>query len=180
MAVIKNIIVVIMRGISGAGKSTLVKKLEDHFLFKMDWESFTCSADSYFMINDKYEFNPHLLTEAHSHCFNTFLEDMKHAEQLLDEEPDSKGCVIFVDNTNTERWEYTPYYLGAESQGFKPMLLQVNHNTKECIKQNLHEVHEKAIKAMAKRFEKSLPWHNQIEAIRDVDIESLCNAIIED
>lgn len=57
----------ILCGVSGSGKSTLTEKL-----LVENWEEASsmaiCSADSYFMEGEDYNFNPAKLGEAHGWC----------------------------------------------------------------------------------------------------------------
>lgn len=58
-----------MRGLPGSGKSTLAKQLgENGVVF---------STDDFFMVGDKYEFNPKLLGQYHQQNLQRTIEAMK-------------------------------------------------------------------------------------------------------
>lgn len=178
MNLIYNVLVVIMRGLSGSGKTTLVNKLSDTLWRNHSWDSFTVSADHFFMKNGKYQFNPTQLSDAHADCFRQFLNLLDFSKQCVALRPEVEGVVIFVDNTNTQLFELTPYHLGAQSQDVFPVLLELVHPVEDCIKENTHNVPERSIRSQDEQFEEHLPWHCCIEVSRDANIEELAKGLM--
>ena len=100
--------VVVMSGISGSGKSSLVRRLAEvssPFKSKKDLPAVIVSADTFFMQDGVYKFDPSMLGKAHSLCFFQYIEALRAY----------KGNAIFVDNTNTTVAEIAPYMLAAEA-----------------------------------------------------------------
>jgi predicted kinase len=122
--------VVIMVGVSGSGKSTYIKdKLKEHLV---------CSADSYFMDGDKYNFNPAKLGDAHRSCMKLFVE----------------SCVgrvekIVVDNTNTSIDQLAPYYSVARAFNYSVKLVMLEAPAEVCVERNSHGVNKKTIDGMS-------------------------------
>jgi adenylate kinase family enzyme len=90
----------LLRGIPGAGKSTLAKQLGDaHF-----------EADSYFMVDGEYKFDPTKLRKAHEWCQGQVELAMiqNHVTYGLD------SSDIVVSNTFTQEWEMKNYYSLAD------------------------------------------------------------------
>jgi predicted kinase len=121
----------ILSGIPGSGKSTFVKSLLSN-----NESGVVVSADSFFIdkLTGIYNFNPQLISQAHSKCMSGYIEALYSDDIEL----------IIVDNTNIRRWEIENYYKLAKKLNFKvdiyaivPSLLS---DLKICVKRNVHEV----------------------------------------
>lgn len=147
----------IERGLPGSGKSHDIRRhiagfaavaeaLEEDVVLEKD--VVICSADDYFMVDGEYQFDPSKLALAHNACMKKYLEALT-AEKLL----------IFVDNTNSQRWEFENYVLAGRLAGYKVEVTtsDTSHMTVEqlrhCAERNVHGVPAAAIAAMAMRWE---------------------------
>ena len=129
----------LLRGIPGAGKSTLAKQLGDaHF-----------EADSYFMIDGEYQFDPTKLRKAHEWCQGQVELDMiqNHVTYGLD------SSDIVVSNTFTQEWEMKNYYSLAETYGYRVFSIIVENRHGGV---NEHGVPEDKLQIMKDRFEVKL------------------------
>ena len=133
--------VIVMRAISGAGKTTLAKKITKQ-------GGTICSADDYFLGR---KFNPAELSNAHKACMRAFLAALGSGTEL-----------VVVDNTNTQLWEATPYVSVAEAMGYEVEIHEVECDVDTAARRNVHNVPRHTVQAMAKRFERSLPWWNVV------------------
>ena len=132
--------VVIMRGAPGSGKSTWVKKnLPGAEVF---------SADSYFMQDGEYKFDPARLPQVHDTCLRSFLLAVWHP----------KDRDIVVDNTNTKAFEIAPYYRLAEAFGYGVEVVWVVAPAEVCKARNVHNVPPATIDAMVNGVEPLPPW----------------------
>ena len=124
-----NKILYILRGLPGSGKSTLGKSIAVA----------SVAADDYF---DKFfggQFIQHNLPEAHKWC-----QDAVH-NYMCDEVPSIAVC-----NTFTQEWEMKPYLEMAEKLGYTvfSIVVENRHGNK-----SIHNVPEKTIEKMRKRFQ---------------------------
>jgi hypothetical protein len=128
-----------MRGIPGTGKSTTISRLREAILgldrataadsdammlvktnsgsarSTSHIEIVVCSADAYFVdrTTGHYTFDRSKLQQAHTSCFNSFLEAIKAPRQ----NPGIESTrFVVVDNTNTRLREYERYVKAAERQ----------------------------------------------------------------
>lgn len=135
----KNKNIYLIRGICGAGKSTFAKQLGDsHF-----------EADSYFMVDGEYKFDPTKLRKAHEWCQSEVELAMinNHVTSGLD------NSDIVVSNTFTQNWEMDAYYELAKQYGYRVFSIIVENRHGGV---NEHGVPEDKLQAMKKRFEISL------------------------
>ena len=126
----------LLRGIPGAGKSTLAKQLGDaHF-----------EADSYFMIDGEYQFDPTKLRKAHEWCQGQVELAMiqNHVTYGLD------SSDIVVSNTFTQEWELQPYYELAIKYGYYVTSIIVENRHGGT---NKHGVPEDKLQQMKNRFQ---------------------------
>jgi len=133
--------VIVLSGASGSGKSTFAKQLNGRIV----------SADSYFMKNGAYQFNPAELSNAHAHCFRMFIEHLQNKKEK-----------VIVDNTNTTVEEISPYMLGAAAYQYSASIITVQStlNPQELSARNLHGVGEKIILAQLERIKnRKLPHY---------------------
>ncbi|HEC72584.1 MAG: AAA family ATPase [Candidatus Thorarchaeota archaeon] len=129
---------VIMRGLPGSGKSTKAKQMyPDAPIF---------STDDFFMVNGHYDFRPWLIGQAHN-------ENMcKVIDAMIDNIP-----VIVVDNTNTQRWEYSVYLSIVKAMGYEFKIIDLFDglfSDKELTTRNTHGVPLEVITKMRKRYER--------------------------
>ena len=133
--------VIVMRAISGAGKTTLAKKITKQ-------GGTICLADDYFLGR---KFNPAELSNAHKACMRAFLAALGSGTEL-----------VVVDNTNTQLWEATPYVSVAEAMGYEVEIHEIVCDVEVAAARNVHGVPANAVRGMARRWEKSLPWWNVV------------------
>jgi predicted kinase len=96
--------VVALRGIPGAGK--------DHYIHRpRDFYSEYVSADTFFMKDGVYAFDPAGLGEAHLECYRDFLAALPQLEHY------SENATLYVNNTNLHAWEIAPYERYAAARG---------------------------------------------------------------
>jgi len=132
------------------------------------------SADDYFMKDGKYNFDPRLLSEAHNHCFKTFVNRFDHnynygiseviimrgisgsGKSRYTEQYYAKYCFdmipktdyplpIIIDNTNLEAWEIAPYIAYANMK-------KVPYTIVEIV------VYEQDLARIADRNQHSVPY----------------------
>jgi predicted kinase len=122
-----------MRGIPGSGKSTLVSKmaLEAYETRKDDKYGIAiCSADKFFMGPNGYDFKPNKLGEAHKECLRDFIFAVQN-----------KMSLIFVDNTNINIEDASPYIAIGEVYDYEVEVIQVNvSDVKIAADRNVHGV----------------------------------------
>ena len=126
----------LLRGIPGAGKSTLAKQLGDaHF-----------EADSYFMIDGEYQFDPTKLRKAHEWCQSQVELAMiqNHITYGLD------SSDIVVSNTFTQEWEMKPYMDMSKDWGYRVFSIIVENRHGGV---NQHGVPDEKLQQMNDRFE---------------------------
>ena len=141
--------VVAMRGVSGSGKSTKAKELIKEFMeSNPNSTTYVCSADKFFINSSsgKYEFDPKRKGMAHAWCRGNANAAMSLGVDL-----------VIIDNTNTQKWEYTPYEEMAADFGYEFETCVVGELDEQSLKtyanRNTHGVPLEAIRRMATRFE---------------------------
>lgn len=119
----------IIRGLPGSGKSTLAKRLAPDSNY---------AADDFFIDkNGEYRFDRHKLPKAHAFCYKNVENAMLRGDSI-----------IAVANTFTRRAEYEDYVRLAEKLGYIPIEIICKGTF-----QSIHDVPEKTIQNMMKRFE---------------------------
>src|SRR5690606_33271326 len=113
---------IIMSGISGSGKSTWAEKL-CHGLSSTGYNFSIVSADSYFMRDGVYQFDPKKLSDAHGACCYDFIN------QLALQTP-----LVVVDNTNTTAVEIAPYILIAQAYHYDVEIITVMCESEDDVK----------------------------------------------
>ena len=158
-------IAVIVRGPSGCGKSTYTKCLEATYRATEGCNVSYCSADNFFtktvplfrtdgipsqQTRLEYVFDPTKLAEAHSDCFQRFVQAVKCK---------SENRVVIVDNTFIHKWEMINYVEVARLAGYTVQVHEFRVETIEelrmCIRRNVHRVPVEVVAKMALEFE---PW----------------------
>lgn len=129
--------VFILRGGSGAGKSTWVKN--NHSDAKV------YSADTFFMVDGEYKFDPTKLPQAHAQCLRKFVEHCQGTSE------DDKSVVI-VDNTNTSVSEFAPYAQVAQVYGHEVSIVTFLYDPVKAHARNTHGTPLKACIEMHKRL----------------------------
>lgn len=137
--------VLIMRGLPGSGKTSWIR---DNALDDAKW----LSADSYFIRDGRYQFDPLKIADAHNDCLRRFMV-------ALQDDTESETPIV-VDNTNLRLTEIAPYYRLAEAFGYAPTIVWVHAHPETCIARNIHGVPAQAIRQMAVSTEALLPWMN--------------------
>ena len=138
----------IMRGLPGSGKSSLAKDLgKGGQIF---------SADDYFMVNGKYQFDPTKLPNAH-------LSTQRKTENAL-----SNGVSpIVVDNTNVSREEMKPYAQMAKKYGYDVEVAQPDtpwmFDAEKLAKRNKHGVPQEVIEDMMRRWSPNVTGANLLD-----------------
>ena len=119
---------ILLRGLPGSGKSTLAKRICNQHV----------EADEFFVVNEKYQFDPTKLKQAHEWC------------QIQTEGWMMKGYNVVVSNTFTQEWEMEAYYKLAEKYDYRVHSLVVE-NRHEGV--NKHGVPVEKLEQMKNRFE---------------------------
>lgn len=130
--------VTIMRGVPGSGKSTFIANHAPE-------GAVVCSADHFFTSPDgEYHYDESKIREAHDACFAKFVRAVA----------DGVRC-IYVDNTNSRRWEFERYTNLANELGYRvyEVMPVTNANADELAARCVHGVSADKIQNMLDRFE---------------------------
>lgn len=95
---------IIMRGVPGSGKSFTAKNIIQNF---EGGGAAYCSTDNFFMVNGEYKFNPNKIKMAHEWNRDCARAAIGKSVPL-----------VIVDNTNTQKWEYSNYVDMARAAGY--------------------------------------------------------------
>lgn len=133
-----NKVLIIFRGLPGSGKSTLAKQLGKNGV--------VLGSDDFFMVDDKYEFDPNSLYYAHMWNQARAIDAMK------------KGISpIVIDNTNVQAWEMKPYVEAGIKYGYQIEIKEPNtpwkFDAEELAKRNTHKVPINVIEEKIQRWE---------------------------
>ncbi len=145
-------IMYIMRGISGSGKSTKAKQLVGN--------GQTFSTDDFFMVKGEYQYDPDMVSDAHS--WNKW-----RVEEAI-----GKGISpIVVDNTNVEAWEAQPYVRPALKAGYNIRIIEPDtpwaFNAEELAKRNSHGVPKDVIEGMIEKWDKDMTVDSILSAKKE-------------
>ena len=141
----------LVRGLPGSGKTdvaeTLAKGLRGKIINDKPKIDNVYSADKFFESigpdgKIKYDFDISKIGQAHDFCRNAVKDAMERNEEY-----------IFVANTFTKMWEMKNYYELAEKYRYKVYSFIVENRHGNT---NIHNVPEKTLEAMKKRFEVKL------------------------
>jgi tRNA uridine 5-carbamoylmethylation protein Kti12 len=117
-------VVIIMVGVSGSGKSTRAAQIEQA-IYENGQICSVVSADHFFMVEDEYVFDIKKIAEAHSWCFNRFIQRVSADDD-----------VVIVDNTNLRPWERQNYEGVARLAGYEVQYEVLKCTTIESIRAN--------------------------------------------
>ena len=138
----------IYRGLPGSGKTTHAESQDFDVIVETD----------HFFIDDQdhYNFDPNKLTEAHTWCFNRYLEALAFGIEQ-----------IAVANTNITRAEYTPYVMAAraEGRGDELLLRFMAAPCDVCYDRQVHDVPHGIVRSMAQRLEEPADYDPPQEEI---------------
>lgn len=157
--------VTVLSGLSGAGKSTYARELLGDVrpppaigtkCVTFHQKGVVVSADTFFMKDGIYQFDPSLLGDAHARCFRDFILCLI----------DGYGQVI-VDNTCTTNEEIAPYILGATAFKYEAEIITLKCSMAMALARNVHGVGERAIEAQWVRLNNRqlLPWWKNTDII---------------
>lgn len=122
---------IILQGAPGSGKSTHAQ-----LFARYRPNTFVCSTDDFFYINDEYRFCPEML--AYFHSWNVW----EVTERL------KEGQSVIVDNCNIRQWHAQPYIDAAKALGVKITILRFTAQ-----RENVHRVPEKVVQRMRREME---------------------------
>lgn len=125
---------IILAGIPGSGKSTYASRLPGASI---------CSADSFFIVENEYKYNPELIGEAHRVCLRNFIDYCIANKET-----------IVVDNTNTDLVQIAPYYSIARCFNYEIEIVKFNLGIEKSRARNIHNVPARSIKNMSHNFER--------------------------
>jgi predicted kinase len=131
----------ILRGLPGGGKSTVAKSI-----LEGSSSVIVCSADDYFMVDGRYEFDPARLGKAHQACIMSADRSMANGYAL-----------VVIDNTNIKKEHYLPYIKMAEKYGYTVTVRTIGSVDPSVVstyhKRQVHGVPEETIRRMAETWE---------------------------
>ena len=147
----------ILRAGSGAGKSTWTKTNHPN--------ANVFSADTFFMVDGEYKFDPTKLGEAHGKCLRDFID---FCQKMSPEA--SYQITAIVDNTNTTLSEFGPYAQVAQVYGHSVQILTFLYDPVLAHSRNTHGTPLKACVDMHSRLMEHTklipPWwkHDYVNA----------------
>ena len=131
--------VVILRGLPGSGKSYLASHCGVT-------DAVVCSSDNYFNKTGTYQFDRKRIVEAHAHCCQQFVQAISDAREL-----------VFIDNTNSMRWEYRVYTHLCQLLGLGCQVVEIPHPNLNIVSsylsRNVHNLTLSAVKDYTDRWE---------------------------
>ncbi|XP_047990650.1 uncharacterized protein LOC125229758 [Leguminivora glycinivorella] len=139
-------ILILMRGLPGSGKSFLARELIEYMCPDMNHKSFIFSTDDFFMHRGRYEFQKHMLPEAHFWNQNRVYEAMGR-----DVSP------IIIDNTNVEIRHMEPYVRAGVRKSYVIEVLEPNTPWAKKVgplaRKNSHDVNISTLKRLLDSFQ---------------------------
>ncbi|KAG4100847.1 P-loop containing nucleoside triphosphate hydrolase protein [Neocallimastix lanati (nom. inval.)] len=145
-------ILYILRGLPGSGKSSLAKTIMNSH----GKRGVVLSADDYFLVNGKYEYDPSKIGEAH--LFN---------QESCREKCEKGVSPVIIDNTNVKCWEAKVYVEIALHYGYKIEVREPetpwwkNRDPEKLARKTLHGVPLKKIKGMLDRWDDDFSRNNE-------------------
>lgn len=154
----------ILRGLSGSGKSYEATKL-------LNEGAIAASTDNFWLDETgRYNFNPQLLEAAHQSCQETVERFMERSESH-----------IVVDNTNTQWWKMTPYFVMAKEHKYEVSLKIIGGVTTKhspgYAARNKHKVPEEVIVKQSERFHR---WNEPTSGFMVELARSLLESALQD
>ena len=139
--------VIVLVGISGAGKNHFIEN-------NMPRPNLVVSADDYFMVDGKYQFDPKKLSAAHGSCFRNAVSFLKDYE--------GRKSTLVVNNTNSSIPEIAPYMAAAGAYGGHGHVIVLRIDPYLATARSQHGITTEANVKMAARVEETLkalpPW----------------------
>jgi tRNA uridine 5-carbamoylmethylation protein Kti12 len=165
-----NGMVFIMSGIPGSGKSYIARQMCESFSRFGNHYPSICSADDFFMVDGKYQFNPARISLAHQACFRKFIGIVSRPAF------GKRRNIIMVDNTNLTAAEISPYYLAAETFNYQVEVLRIDAPMELAGIRQTHGVPLTSIEKMEMAFRKRdvMPWW-KVRDVRINDAGSIIN-----
>lgn len=136
--------ILILRGLPGSGKSTWATA----YVLAHPRTLIVSADQSHTRDDGVYDFKPENATAAHNDCLRRFLVAIQSGEYLT----------VIVDNTNTQAFEFAPYYRLAEALGHTPRLIEFRISPELSVSRNIHGVPEQTIYRMFERWQSAPPW----------------------
>lgn len=125
---------ILIRGLPGSGKTTLACRLKKHLQsIKIPTTHF--EADSFFVDEDGYNFNPALLGQAHAWCQCQAMEAL------------AKKQVVIVSNTFISEWEMSVYLSMAKVLNYDVITVRCDGEY-----DNIHSVPTEVLAGMKERM----------------------------
>ncbi|KKN43561.1 hypothetical protein LCGC14_0702080 [marine sediment metagenome] len=133
--------VFVYTGLPGSGKSSVIKKRHPN--------AKVFSVDDYFMVGDKYEFDPTKIGEAHADCFRRYIDCVRKFQWIFDYRPGAEMWDprafgyhhdVVVDNTNTTTMEIAPYMLAAAAFYCEAEVITIKCAPQVAFDRNIHGV----------------------------------------
>lgn len=110
---------IVMRGISGAGKSTYIK---NNFP-----QAAVIGTDEHMVVAGKYTFNPILLKQAQSFCWDQLILFVSRNFPL-----------VVIDGINSQVWRFKPYITKAISLGYDVQVIRLDADPVVAHGRNTH------------------------------------------
>jgi len=115
-----------------------------------------CSADKFFELKGKYEFDRKRLSEAHQHSLRMFLGELHTQRSNCWECGGSDVDNLVVDNTNTTMDEMTPYLAAAAAYNYTIEVVTLDTPPEVAHARNVHGV---PLETVQKQYERLMKTH---------------------
>jgi len=139
---------IITKGLPGAGKSTWLRTQVP--------DAVVCSADDFFMVDGKYQYDRTKIDEAHRYCADRFEAALKAGEPL-----------IALDNTNLRNAHLQPYIAQAQVYGYEIEIHTFRISIDASAARNSHGVPHRHVHRMAGYSEELLPEWQKFETVHE-------------
>jgi len=132
---------IILQGLPGSGKTTWAES------YSINDDVSIISTDDFFTVNGEYVYDPLKAQESHESTFTRWQQACWAGRQTL-----------ILSNTNTTRWEMSPYVMLAKISGYEVSFYTFECSVAASLKRNVHGVPSGTVSQMAKDMEKPLPF----------------------